>query len=224
MSVVQRIVPWVLIVKSIDVIGSGMVRFETPFVAGALGAALVASALVWWRHQRAGAGMAAIVLLVLAAGPLYRNHIAFLAWIAVLTALSRDEQEQRLLLTVHLSVVYAFATLVKLTPLWLSGDALAARPVLTFGIPVVVLAWATVIVEAALAVAVWRPSRGWFGVAIVTHVSFVVGMGASWLDALRLSVFNVAILTVWLALHRCFVQEPPAPVLAPVRRSTPVPA
>ena len=224
MNAVQRIVPWVLIVKSIDVIGSGTVRFEIPFLAGALGAALVASALVWWRHQRAGAGMAAIVLLVLAVGPLYRNHIAFLAWIAVLTALSRDEHEQRLLLTVHLSVVYAFATMVKLTPLWLSGAALAARPVLSFGIPLSVLAWATVIVEAALAVTVWRPTRGWFGLAIVTHLGFVVGMGENWVEVLRLSVFNVAILAVWLALHRCYVQEPSTPVLAPVRRSAAVPA
>ena len=216
MRAVNRVVPWLLLVKSIDVMGSSIVLFDSQLLAGVLTASLVVAALVWLRAPRPGAAMAAIVLLVMAAGPLYRNHVAFLAWIAVLTALARDEQEHRLLLTVHLSVVYAFATLVKLNPVWLSGEALAAWSVLDLGIPLALLAWLTVLVEGALAVGVWRPNRAWLAVAVGTHVAFVIGMGGDWLTVLRLTVFNAAILTVWYALVRARELGEDAPVLSPL--------
>jgi hypothetical protein len=215
-STVNRILPAVLLLKSIDVMGSATVVFEQQWWAALLTAGLVVSALVWWRSPRPGAAMAAVVLLVLAAGPLYRNHVAFLAWVAALTAFSRDEQEHRLLLTVHLSVVYAFATFVKLSPVWLSGEALAARSVVDFGVPLVVLAWATVLVEGVLAVAVWWPSRRWLVLAAATHVSFVIGMGENWLESLRLTVFNVAILAIWVTLVEARERAPDVPVLAPL--------
>ena len=218
MTAVHRVVPWLLVLKAADVLVTGSVLFDEPLVAGSLTAALVCAALVWVRWPRPGAAMAAVVLLVLAAGPLYRNHVAFLAWIALLVAISRDEPEQRLLLTVHLSVVYAFATIVKLHPLWLSGEALAARDVLTLGVPLEMLAWATVAVEGMLAVAVWRPTRAWFALAAVTHVVFVIGMGDVLLETLRLAVFNVAILAVWYALLTYREEHPGQPVLAPVSR------
>ena len=218
MTVVHRVVPWLLLLKAVDVLVVGSAVFDGPLVAGSLTAGLAIAALVWLRWPRPGAAMAAVALLVIAAGPLYRNHVAFLAWISVLVATARDEPEQRLLLTVHLSVVYAFATLVKLTPLWLSGEALAARSVLTFGLPLALLAWATVAVEAILAVAVWRPTRTWFALAVLTHVAFVIGMADTALEILRLSVFNVAILTMWYALLQAREQRPGAPVLAPVSR------
>lgn len=218
MRTVNRVLPGVLLLKAIDVMGSASVLFEQQLWAGLLTAGLVVSALVWWRSPRPGAAMAAIVLLVLAAGPLYRNHVAFLAWVAALTALSRDEQEHRLLLTVHLSVVYAFATIVKLSPVWLSGEALAARSVVHFGVPLVILAWATVFVEGLLAVVVWWPKRRWLVLAAASHLSFIIGMGESWLQSLQLTVFNVAILAIWVALAQVRRRTPDIPVVAPLTR------
>ena len=217
MSAVNRVLPWLLLLKAIDVMGSSIVLFDSQLLAGALTAALVVAALVWLRAPRQGAAIAAVVLLVMAVGPLYRNHVAFLAWIAVLTALARDEPEHRLLLTVHLSVVYAFATMAKLNPEWLSGEALAARSAVDLGVPWPLLAWLTVVVEGVLAVAVWRPNRGWLAVALPIHVAFVIGMGGDWLTVLRLTVFNAAILTVWFALVRMRELSPGAPVLQPLK-------
>ena len=216
MSAVNRVLPWLLLLKAIDVMGSSVVLFDSQLLAGALTAALVVAALVWLRAPRPGAAIAAIVLLVMAAGPLYRNHVAFLGWIAALTALARDEQEHRLLLTVHLSVVYGFATLVKLNPVWLSGEALAVRSAVDIGIPWPLLAWLTIAVEGVLAVAVWRPNRGWLAIALPIHIAFVIGMGGDWLTVLRLTVFNAAILTVWYALVRARDLSDDAPVLLPL--------
>ena len=216
MSAVNRVLPWLLLLKAIDVMGSSIVLFDSELLAGALTAALVVAALIWLRAPRQGAAISAIVLLVMAIGPMYRNHVAFLAWIAVLTAVARDEQEHRLLLTVHLSVVYAFATLAKLNPMWLSGEALEAQSAMEFGMPLPLLAWLTVIVEGVLAVAVWRPNRAWLAVALPTHVAFVIGMGGDWLTVLRLTVFNAAILAVWYALVRTREGSFDAPVLLPL--------
>jgi hypothetical protein len=92
-----------------------------------------------------------------------------------------------------------------------------------FGIPLVVLAWATVLVEGVLAVAVWWPSRGWLVLAAATHVGFVIGMGDDWLRSLRLTVFNVAILAIWVALVQVRERAPDIPVLAPLsQRRVPV--
>ena len=216
MTILNRMLPWVLLLKSVDVAIYGSVQLENQLLTALFTGGLVVAALVWFRQPRAGAALAALLFVALTAGPLYRNHVVFLAWVTGLTALSSDEREQRLLLTVHLSVVYAFATIVKLTPVWLSGEALGSRPVISLGVPIVVLAWATVIVEGLLAVAAWRPNRWWFALAVATHVGFILGMGYTVMEFYGLIIFSLATLGVWAALLQARSDAPDEPVLAPL--------
>jgi hypothetical protein len=215
---IDRLLPWILLLKALDILVMAPILLDNALLGALAPAALVVAALVWRRWPRPGAALAAIVLLVFAVGPLYRNHVAFLAWVAALWALGRDDAERRLLLTVHLSVVYAFATVVKLNPAWLSGAALEAREVVTLGVPVALLAWATVVVEGLLAVLVWRPQRRWLPLVLVVHIGFVVGMSDSVLELLRLIVFNAAIVTVWLALVAAAAEPTEASLFGPVSR------
>jgi hypothetical protein len=85
-------------------------------------------------------------------------------------------------------------------------------------VPVAVLAWATVAAEGLLAVLVWRPRRLWLPLVLVVHVGFVIGMTDSALELIRLTVFNTAIVTVWLALLAAAEVEHGVPLLGPVSR------
>ncbi len=159
----------------------------------------------------------AAAVAVMLAGPLYRNHVFFLAWVTVILALFGDRAHRRLLLTTHLSVVYTFAAITKLNPLWLSGESLASWGARLFGVSVIAAAIATVVVEAVLAVAVWRPNRGVVVIATGMHLAFIVGVAGGPYSLLRLVVFNGASIALWWALWR-ERQRNADPVLAPLRR------
>lgn len=167
------------------------------------------------RTARLGWLLIAAAVAVMLAGPLYRNHVFFLAWVTVILALFGDRAHRRLLLTTHLSVVYTFAAITKLNPLWLSGESLASWGARLFGVSVIAAAIATVVVEAVLAVAVWRPNRGVVVIATGMHLAFIVGVAGGPYSLLRLVVFNGASIALWWALWR-ERQRNADPVLAPL--------
>jgi hypothetical protein len=169
------------------------------------------------RTARIGWLLVSAAFGVMLTGPLYRNHVFFLLWVSAVLALFGDRGSRRLLLTSHLSVVYAFAAVTKLNPLWLSGASLEQWGARLFGVPVVLAAIATIVVEAVLAVAVWRPNRTWVVVAALMHVAFVIGVAGGPFDLLRLVVFNGASIALWWALWR-ERDDADTPVLAPLRR------
>jgi hypothetical protein len=172
------------------------------------------------RTARCGWALIGVAFAVMLTGPLYRNHVFFLLWVSAILVLVGDRASRRLLLTSHLAVVYAFAGVVKLNPLWLSGASLEQWGARLFGVPVVLAAVATIVVELVLAFAVWRPNRTSLALAAVMHVAFVVGVAGGPFDLVRLVVFNGASIALWWALWR-ERQRADTPLLAPLRRPRP---
>ena len=171
------------------------------------GALLLLGAL--WTPLRPRAGMAVVAAgaLVVNLTPAYRNHLALLMWVALALALFSDEHATRIALRCQLTLMYGFATLAKLWPAWLSGEALGARTWLGAILPeglLVTVAWVTVIVEAALAVAVWSSRRTWFLLAAGTHLSFLAFTYLHPWGVGRLAVFGALSLATWLFAARAF--------------------
>jgi hypothetical protein len=133
--------------------------------------------------------------------PAYRNHVVLLFWLALTAGMFPHERQQRWLLRCTLTIMYAFAAAAKVWPTWLSGEALVARswpaPHLP-GSAVIGLAALTVLVEAALAVGVWRHWRGWFVLAVAMHFSFVAFTLTDPWDLGRLAVFGTLSLATWM--------------------------
>lgn len=167
--------------------------------------------------ERFGWAIVTLALVAMLPTLLYRNHVAFLAWTAAALALTSDAAERRLLLTGHLAAVYGFAAVTKLQPEWWSGDILVGYEARLFAVPPAAAAWAALVAEAALAIAVWRPRPAWIGAAALMHAAFVIGMSVSLVGFGRLVIFNGAAVIVWLLVWE-FGREAPGPVLAPLRR------
>lgn len=154
----------------------------------------VLAAVVCACSERAGAAAVAILAWWTAlATPYYQNHIAWLAWLALTFVIFRDRGQQRFIVRWQLSILYGFAAAVKLHSDWLSGAILESRGLaIPFGLAQPA-ALATVVVEAWLAVAIWRPRWRWpaIGAAVVTHSAFVAGGGASSFARTGLLVFAI---------------------------------
>ena len=167
-----------------------------------IGAPLVLGAVtVFLGYRRHGAALIAVAALVSNLTPAYRNHLNLLMWVALTLAIFDDEEQQRFVLRCQLSILYGFAAIAKVWPDWLSGEAFIARtwtgPLLPEPL-VLTVVWVTILIEALLAVTVWRRWGGWFALALVTHVAFVVFIHNELIDVLRLVVFSTLTISVWV--------------------------
>jgi hypothetical protein len=172
-----------------------------PLLWTATGALLLLGAGLTIRRPDLGPLLIAAGALLANMTPAYRNHVALLFWLALTSGVFPDERQQRWLLRCTLTIMYAFAAAAKLWPTWLSGEALLARTWLAPHLPrsaVVGLAALTVLVEAALAIGVWRHWRGWFVLAVAMHVSFVAFTQTDPWDLGRLAVFGTLSIATWM--------------------------
>lgn len=214
-----------VVLKAVDVALVGPVLLPRLLAGGLVLALLGGAAMVLFagraarpeRTARIGWAVMGVAFAVVLAGPLYRNHVVFLTWVSAILALFGDRAARRLLLTSHLAVVYAFAAVAKINPLWLSGASLEEWGARLFGLPVLVAAVATIVVEFVLAAAVWRPNRIGLAVAIAMHIAFVVALTGGPYGFLRLVVFNGASIVLWWALWRERRDTSTSP-LEPLRR------
>lgn len=146
---------------------------------------------------------------------IYNHHMSLLLLVAAIFLLFRRD-EQRLLLKVQLSIVYAFAALTKMNASWISGASLELnmlrRPlarslglnsidpdVLLLTLPAVAVA--VVAIEAWLAVGLWwERTRGWTAaVGVLFHAAMVPLMAANAVQTVRLVVFSGATMMLYLS-------------------------
>lgn len=169
--------------------------------AGILGLPLVLAGLATRvvRTRWAWSGIA-LASLVAALSPLYKNHLVLLFWVALACALFPEPAQRRFVLRAQLSIMYAFAALSKLWPDWLEGDVLLRdtwiAPLLPTAV-VLLVAWAAILVEAVLAVGVWRPGRHWLWIVVALHASFVAFIWVDALESVRLVVFGIMVVSVF---------------------------
>lgn len=171
------------------------VQWGRPFAVAWVAACVVAP---FWRP-----GWAVLAGLAVAGwlGPAERlasNHLVLIGWVATILAVSPSWAVRSYLLRVQAVVVYAFATLNKaVTPAFLTGHVIASRAP---DVPLVPLSVATVLVEAWLALAVWRRSRWALPVAVVLHAAIVAAMGTRPYEWAMLASFNgIMVLVVYAA-------------------------
>ena len=131
----------------------------------------------------------------------YYNHVLFIAWMSTSYAIFTDYRQLRLVVRSQLSIVYGFAGISKISPVWLSGAALTSRGVdLPEGL-LVPVAVAAVLVEAYLAVALWLPPlrAPTLVVGGGMHVGFWLMMGDRLITEWGLLPFNLLAfgLLVW---------------------------
>jgi hypothetical protein len=172
-----------------------------PLIWAVTGALLLIGAGLTFRRPDLGPLLIAAGALMANLTPAYRNHVALLFWLALTSGFFADERQQRWLLRCTLTIMYAFAAAAKLWPTWLTGEALVARTWLAPHLPrsaVIGLAALTVLIEVALAIGVWHKWRGWFVLAVATHLSFVVFTHTYPWDLGRLFVFGTLSIATWM--------------------------
>ncbi|MFA9431675.1 HTTM domain-containing protein [Egicoccus sp. AB-alg2] len=134
------------------------------------------------------------------------------SWLAIILLATHEHPfERALLLRVMVSVVYGFAVLSKLNPVWLAGDQIAVlgrkvwqlqpfRPILLSSW-VVVIAVAVLFVEAWLAIGLWfrrtRVPTAFLGV--LTHCMLIVGASRDLLAFSDLLALNLGLLAMYPA-------------------------
>lgn len=168
---------------------------------GLIGGPLLAGALVIRWRPRAGMAIIAAAAFWTNLTPAYRNHLHLLMLLALTMALFTDERTVRWVLRCQLSIMYGYAAVAKLNPDWLAGDALEAMTwpgSLLPGSLLVTVAVGTIVLEGGLAVGVWLRWGGWFWLAVMSHVSFLVFTQTHIWDLGRLATFGVLTLATWL--------------------------
>lgn len=185
--------------------------------------AAVALAFGWHARAAAAALAGALTAALVADRQLYSNHLWLLVCLVALLALTDSGAARSLdarrrggardsvrawpatLLQTQLTAVYAFAALAKLNPGYLSGEVLAAHlratsPLVALlgrevSAPLAALAFATVAVEAFLAVALWIPRlrRAAYALGIALHLGILVSME----PALPFAVFGLSSIAVY---------------------------
>jgi hypothetical protein len=166
--------------------------------------ALAAAALVW--RPRWGAGLlAAVCLLVVIDGRAFAqpavNHLTWVFWIALVVACFPNDEQQRFVLRWSISAMYGFAALAKVWPEFLDGSALATRTWIGPVVPIellIAVSWATLVVEAVLAVGVWTTRRSFLWLAIALHGSFLFFTVTDPWRIGRLVIFGGLAVAVWL--------------------------
>lgn len=168
---------------------------------GPLGAILWVAACAAPLVDRRGWLVLAVVAFGCWAGSDYEmqsNHVILVAWVALIMGLftGRDRID---LLRWQAVVVYVFATVNKLNPVFLGGHVLALSDV---PMPLVPMSFAAVVTEAVMAWAVW--ARHWIALplAVALHVGITVAMGNHLVGWLMLASFNGTLLAlVWVSQH-----------------------
>lgn len=133
------------------------------------------------------------------------NHVILVAWISLIMGLFDGEDRVRLLRW-QAVVVYLFATVNKLNPVFLGGHVLALSRV---PMPLVPMSVAAVLTEAFMAWAVW--CRQWVAlpVGVALHLGITVTMGNHPVGWLMLASFNGTMLVlVWVAHHEPDLERP----------------
>ena len=143
---------------------------------------------------------------------LHNQHLGLIGWIAAILWMFPSMEDRRLLLRTLTTTLYAFATLSKLTPDFLSGAVLSAhlptRPVgrllgldALLGRPLVALSVLTIVVEGWLAAGLWfeRTRHCTVFLSIGFHSLVLVLMAENTMSFLRLFIFNGLALLLYVA-------------------------
>lgn len=186
-------------------------------------------------RRRIGLGLLvalSVGIFVLTSMALYNHHVALIIAIALILA-AFDEAEQPTLLRVQLTIVYAFAAVTKLNAAYLSGavleSTLATRGLWqvlrldTVGVPLLpVLAAASIVIEAGLAVGLWWPTtrRATAVAGVAFHASMVPAMAYGFVSVIRLVVFSGLMLALYLPFFESRVAAPAAVQVDASGRST----
>ena len=194
-----RLLALVAIWKSVEIAVLGSFTGALPMLCAGL--------LVFLRREL-GAGMIALACLAIIATPgTYGqpavNHLTWVFWIAASASLFRGDQ-QRFVFKAQLSIMYGFAAIAKVWPDFLTGAALASRTWLGAVTSIellIAVSWATLIVEAGLAVGVWLRRPWWtaaFAAAVGLHTSFLLFTVTDPWRVGRLVIFGGLSVAVWL--------------------------
>lgn len=166
------------------------------------------------RHRSVAAPVLSAVLfaVLLTDRALYSNHLYLLAMLAPLAAWAEAGERRVRLLPVTLmkllvSIVYLFAALAKIHPVYLSGSVLSdyASAVLP-ALPLPsVLAWGSVALELFLAFGLWhrRSRRLAFVTGVVLHLTLLVHTA----ELLGVGVFGLTMVSCY-PLFRCEAARP----------------
>jgi hypothetical protein len=157
-------------------------------------------------HQRLGAAIVVLLSAWAFLGGHYYNHLWFLFWVALTVTIFGAVDQQRLVLRCQLSIVYGFAALAKMNPLWLSGESLASHGVRLPEALIGPAAVATVALEATLAWALWIPRWRILALAAAApmHLSFWLMMEYPLRWSGGLLIFNLLVfgLLLWSTRRR----------------------
>lgn len=206
MKAFERVFGALCLLKTID-LADRLPRHTSAVIAVALLAvwlaASTATAFGLYRKVAAGVLVVMVPAILVAGGlALWNQHLALIGWIGLWLALL-DGTEQRMALRAQLSITYGFGALAKVSPWFLSGSVLMAGPGARFDAPDLVwvaAAWATVAIEAWLAVGLWfdrtRPVSVALGV--VLHVGIVAMMATGPTSLVRMIVFNGLCVALYL--------------------------
>jgi len=223
---VQRALGAVVLVKAVDLAERGATDLADPlrllallvWVAGGVALVLAPGRVPWSLVALSGAALALDSPL-----DLRRQHLVLLIGLAVAAAVAADDRERLLLWRTQLTALYGFAVLAKLNESFLAGNVLARdvvdAPLWEGLLPtpgpwsLVAASAALVLVELALAVALWVPRlhRAGLVLALVVHGGALLLVPTSPLVALRLVVFGGAAV---LAYAACTRERAPASVRA----------
>jgi hypothetical protein len=159
-------------------------------------------------RPRAGAAVTAVASLAIVLAPAVFgqpsvNHLTWVFWIACTMAIF-DGDQQRLVLRAQLSILYGFSALAKIWPDFLTGQALATRTWIGSAAPdalLVAASWATLVLEAALAIKVWARRPWWtagLAAAVAMHLAFLLFTVTDPWRIGRLVIFGGLSVAVWL--------------------------
>lgn len=188
--------------KAVEVAALHRVEVALPF-------ALAATVIIV--RPRLGATLLALVALAIVLAPTSAtgqpavNHLTWVFWVAAAVALL-DGTQRDLALRSQLCILYAFSATAKVWPDFLDGSTLATETWIGSHAPLWVLvaaAWATLVVEATLAVAVWARGRWWWAglsLAVGLHLSFLLLTVTDPWRIGRLVIFGGLAVAVWLRI------------------------
>lgn len=175
-------------------------------ISAATGSALLASALVW--DQQTYSSHHVLVMLLLAYLAFARSGARWSIPAARGARQVRVPWWPQLLMMTQVTVLYLFAGLSKINPVFLSGGPLRGWMWIELPLPVFqLLAVATVVTEIFLAVALWIPRVRVLAVVagLGLHISIVVGLTDQTLVLIAFAAASMS--TYWLFLSRPTLRE-----------------
>ena len=175
-------------------------------------AGLAVSGVATFLSPRMGSTAIAVTTLALLVGGYYSNHMTLVMWVATTLAVFGDDSQQRFVLRCQLAIMYLFAATAKLWPSWLTGGAIATTWVGPFLPPrlIEIAAWATILVEFALALGVWSRQRFWLWMAVATHLAiFIFSIRTLRGSFIQLLIFNGLAAALWFRAHRSLWADEP---------------